>query len=448
MDQILEDFIFALRRSGVRTSVDESIEAVRAVEVVGYQDKEILRNALSVVLAKSEMEKRIFEECFERFFVFDRFSGLEEDVAEPTIADLQGEESPLTQMLLSGDGAGLGMSMNKAAHEAGVTAIQFFTQKGLYIQRILGHMGLEGLTSDIQRLSERDGLTDRVRKLEAAKGELYERVKNFVERQFQLFASSAAEEMVEQYLRNTGLTNIDHRDFQRMRIIVQKMAKRLNALYSRRRKTSRRGQLDFKKTLRENITYDGLLFEPRWKKRKVDRPDVIAICDVSRSVRNVSRFLLLFLYSLNEVIERIRTFVFCSNLVEVSHIFDELSVEEAIGKIESGAGLNIMLGLTDYGQSLVDFKENWLDTITKKTTVLILGDARNNYGDPRTDILREMKERSRRLVWLNPESEQFWDTGDSEMLRYIPHCHLVRKCSTLNHLERLVEILMRASLWQ
>jgi uncharacterized protein with von Willebrand factor type A (vWA) domain len=172
---------------------------------------------------------------------------------------------------------------------------------------------------------------------------------------------------------------------------------------------------------------------------------VVAICDVSRSVKTVSRFLVLFLYSLNEILEKIRTFIFCSNLIEVTPVFDEYPVEEAVAKIDTGTGLDIVMGRTDYGGALLDFKENELDAVTDKTTVLILGDARNNYGDPRTEILREIKERSRRLIWLNPESEPFWGTGDSEMKKYLPHCHLVRKCNTLYHLERLVEVLMRAA---
>ncbi|UCF57332.1 MAG: VWA domain-containing protein [Deltaproteobacteria bacterium] len=445
MDQTLEDFISALRRSGVRTSISESIDAMQAVELIGYQDREILKNALSVALAKSYTEKEIFEECFEQFFAFEDLPRKEEAPAEPFATDLMGQDSLLTQMLLSGDSAGLAMAMSSAAREVDITSIQFFIQKALYIQKILRQMGLEGLNQDIQRLSQRDSLRDKARKLEEAKNELFETVRNFVERQFDLFASSATEEMIERYLKNIGLSNIEQGDFQRMRVIVQKMVKRFNTLYSRRRKTSNRGLLDFKKTLRKNVSYHGLLFEPKWKKRKIDRPDVVAICDVSRSVKNVSRFLILFLYSLNEVLERIRTFIFCSNLTEVSHVFDGCPVEEAITKLDTGTGLDVIMGRTDYGQAFLDFKESWFDTVTNKTTVLILGDARNNYCDPRTEILREIKERSRRLIWLNPESEPFWGTGDSEMKRYFPHCHIVRKCSTLTHLERLVEVLMRAT---
>lgn len=443
MDQILQDFISVLRHSGLRISISESTDAVKAVDLVGYQGREILKDALSVVLAKSQMEKEIFEACFERFFAFDAFSGKEADRIEVTAEDLDKQNSLLTQMLLSGDSAGLATSLSIAAREVDITSMQFFTQKGLYIQKIMQQMGLEGLNRDIQRFGQEDDLPGRAQTLQVAKEELFETVRNFVERQYDLFAGAATEEMLEQYLKNIGLSNVEERDFQRMRIIVQKMTKRLNTLFSRRRKRANRGVLDFKNTLRKNITYGGLLFEPKWKKRKIDRPDVVAICDVSRSVKAVSRFLLLFLYSLNEILERIRTFIFCSNLIEVSHVFDEYPLEEAIAKIDTGTGLNVVMGRTDYGGALLDFKENWFDTVTDKTTVLILGDARNNYGDPQTQILREIRDRSRRLIWLNPESEPFWGTGDSEMKRYFPHCHIVRKCNTVNHLERLVEVLMR-----
>lgn len=444
MDQILEDFISALRGSGIRISISESTDAMRAVELMGYADREVLKDALSAALAKSQTEKGIFEECFERFFAFDAFSTRKTDSAGPLQTDLDTQDSLLTQMLLSGDNAGLSVAMSNAARQVDITGIKFFTQKGLYIQRIMQQMGLEGLNLDIKRFGQED-MKARAKRLEMAKEALFETVRNYVERQYELFASSATEEMMEQYLRNIGLSNVEQRDFHRMHVIVQKMTKRLNTLYSRRRKKASRGLLDFKNTLRKNISYGGLLFEPKWKKRKIDRPDVVAICDVSRSVKAVSRFLLLFLYSLNEIMERIRTFIFCSNLIEVTHVFDEYSVEEAVAKIDTGTGLDIIMGRTDYGGAFLDFKESWLDAVTEKTTVLILGDARNNYGDPRTDILREIRDRSRRLIWLNPESEPFWGTGDSEMKKYLPHCDVVRKCNTLNHLERLVEVFMRTA---
>jgi len=227
-----------------------------------------------------------------------------------------------------------------------------------------------------------------------------------------------------------------------MHLIIQRMVKRLNDIHSRRRKASRRGQLDFKKTLRRNITYQGFLFDPKWKRRKIERPDLVVLCDISRSVMRTVRFLLLFLYGLNKAIIRIRTFAFCSNLVEITSIFDEYPVGVAVEKIRLGADLPILMGRTDYDQSFRDFKANHLDSVTRKTTVIILGDARNNYAEAQTGILKAMYERSKRLIWLNPETPSFWGTGDSEMKKYAPFCSVVKECNTLHHLEGVVTSLV------
>jgi uncharacterized protein with von Willebrand factor type A (vWA) domain len=154
--------------------------------------------------------------------------------------------------------------------------------------------------------------------------------------------------------------------------------------------------------------------------------------------------MLLFLYSLNEAVAKISSFVFCSNLVEVTHVFEQYRVEEALVRLQKGTGLGLRLGRTDYGQAFRDFKENWFAVLTHTTTVLILGDARNNYGDPRTDVLKLIHERAKRVVWLNPEPLSFWGTGDSEMKKYIPYCYLAKECSTVKHLERVVDFLLRS----
>jgi hypothetical protein len=335
--------------------------------------------------------------------------------------------------------------MREASEASQITGIRFFTQKSLYIQRILKGMGMEGLEGDIRRLSRSldMGAQEKAKALKSAKHLLFENVRDFVEQQLSLFSQSATEEMMEKYLRGMRLSNLEQRDYHRMHAIIQKMVKRLKALHSRKRKVYKRGALDFKRTMRENVAYQGLLFDPRWKARKIERPDFIAICDVSRSVESVARFMLLFLYSLSEAVVRIRSFIFCSNLVEASHVFTQYPVEEALSRLQRGTGLNVQFGRTDYGRAFGNFKSQWLDGVTSKTTVIILGDARSNYADPRTDILRVVQERSKRVIWLNPEPPTFWGTGDSEMKRYQPYCYLARECSTVNHLERIVDLLLQ-----
>ena len=445
MEHVLQDLIAVLRGSGVRISVSESIDAMNALRLIGYENRQILKASLSTTLAKSRHDKALFDSCFDRFYSLDDFIDPETNFCSAPDSEPAKEDSPLTWMLLSGDNTGLSLSMREAALEADISSISFFTQKSLYIQRILQGMGQEDLNRDIQRLSkEHDRPSQqKVRALKQARTLLFEIVRNFVEQQFSMFAGSTIEKILEKYLRDIRLSNLEQQDFQRIHVIIKKMVKRLNSLHSRRRKTSKRGALDLKKTLRENVAYQGLIFSPQWKTKKINRPDLMVLCDVSRSVQTVARFMLLFLYGLNEEVAKIRSFIFCSNLVEVSHIFEEYPVEEALVRLQRGVGLGIFLGRTDYGQSLLDFKEKWLDVVNNKTTVLILGDARNNYGNPQTDILKLIHERNKKLIWLNPESPSFWGIGDSEMKRYLPYCSFARECSTVNHLERVVDSLLQ-----
>ena len=443
MEAVLQEFIASLRNAGVRVSMSETLDAAATVKSIGYGDRQILKDSLSAALSKSIREKRIFSECFDRFF-----SSENPDVwrsLSPTDRVPVHELSPLAAMILAGDRTGLSVSMSVAARRVDLSAISFFTQKSLYIQRILQEMGQEGLKRDIHHLSEQEDIRSKrsLEVLQTGRERLFEEVRDFVERQYELFASSVSGQILERYLKRVSLSNIEQRDFERMGRIIQKMVQRLNDRYSRRRKRAHRGALDLKTTLRKNISYQGLIFEPFWKGKKLDTPEFMVLCDVSRSVQAFSRFMLLFLYSLHEELARIRSFIFCTNLVEVSTVFEGCGVEEALTKLMSGSGLDLTLGRTDYGQSLQDFQEKALDRITPKTTVIILGDARNNYGDPRTDVLQKVHELSKRVLWLNPEPPTYWGTGDSEMRRYSPHCFLVQQCSTVTHLERVVDFLLR-----
>ncbi|MCB1685733.1 MAG: VWA domain-containing protein, partial [Pseudomonadales bacterium] len=187
------------------------------------------------------------------------------------------------------------------------------------------------------------------------------------------------------------------------------------------------------------MSYDGAIFNLHWKSVKIDRPKVFAICDVSGSVANYARFMLMFLYSLEEVMPKVRSFAFSSDLAEVTELFDRNKLEDAIAKtLRDYAG-----GSTDYGQALSDFKKQCLDQVDNRTTVIILGDARNNYGEARTEIMKEIYDRCKRLIWLNPEARTSWNVGDSEMRKYGAYCHQVEECNSLMHLERIVGNLLR-----
>ena len=277
-------------------------------------------------------------------------------------------------------------------------------------------------------------------RLEQGRRYLLEESRQYVERQYELYARANGENLRDEFLMETRLSNLEQRDFDRMHRIVRRMAKRLATRYSRRRKHSKRGQLDIRRTLRRNMPHDGIPFDVVWKYTKIERPRIVVICDVSRSVAAAARFLLLFLYSLNEVVERLQAYAFSDRLIDVGDILEHKDVDEAIPEIMVKIGFRP----TDYGQALDDYEEGFMDELDRHTTVIILGDGRSNFTDPRIDIMRRLHDRSRSVIWLNPEPESFWGTGDSEMPRYRPFCHVAKTCSTVVHLERVIDDILKS----
>lgn len=477
MTEVLGDFIRALRAADVRVSTSESIDAGAVLDLVGFDNRQALRDGLSQVLAKSEYEKEAFLDTFDRFFAFDQFKARapgersgdqadEDDESSEGEGDQDGApqqgssggmpgpggggnegepsgEAPSVQDLVaileSGDQAALQMALAEAAREAQLNRIRLFTQRGMYVRRMMEVMGLDGLQDEIER-REDSGQQTSADDLRELRDQLRGDVRDYVEKQLEIFTANSGRQLREEVLSQVRLGNVDMRDMKVMRGLVAKMAKRLVALHSRRKKVDKRGQLDVRRTIRANIEFDGLMFHTIWKQKKVDRPKVMAICDVSGSVAQVARFLLMFLYSVQEVLPRVRSFAFSGHLGEVTELFDTTrKIEDAIAYALRDHGG----GSTDYGQAFVDFERLAMDDIDHRTTVLILGDARSNYSDPRGDLLKKIHARARRVIWLNPEAKSMWNSGDSEMKRLQPYCDKAVTCSSLKDLERVVSELLR-----
>ncbi len=457
MTQVLSHFIRALRAADVRVSTAETIDAAATFEAVGFNDRKLLKEALSQVLAKTRDDKTRFRQCFDRFFTFENVGGgrdhgaerFDKDKGPPNDEERDGggitaggNGGGLLQVLEQNDATALQQMMANAARKVELQNIRMFTQRGMYMRRMLENMGIGQVEDRLFELARADDSGDeRLERLRLLKARLVEDVSQIVDRQMLMYAANAWPRLREEILHKTPLARVEMRDFKVMQELVRKLAKRLIALHSRRRRVARRGQLDVRHTIRRNIEYDGLLFDTVWKRIRVDRPKVIAVCDVSGSVASVARFLLMFLYSITEVIPKVRAFAFSNQLGEVTELFEAQSIEVALAQTLKQYGQ----GSTDYGGALAELERLTLHDIDHRTTVLILGDGRSNYGDPGDHSLRRIHARARRVLWLNPEPRSFWNTGDSEMRKLSACCDRVEPCRSLRHLERIVSEIARTA---
>jgi uncharacterized protein len=447
MRENLHRFFRAARGAGVRVSPAESIDAMRAVANVGFSDRAILRDTVLLTLAKTQDEKRALGECFDLFFDLPELSQKapesagedESEAAEPPTADGAAGEGqpteglgPLAQMLLAQDRNAIAAAMANAASAAALSDIRYFTQRGIFSGRILDQMGIQRLRDDLDALAVSNPAT--AERLATALEGLREAVREAVSQALLLYGREETENLRNEILRNAPLSRIEPRQVEQMRRLIRQIARRLRERYSKPRKRQRRGHLDVRRTMRRNAAWGGIPFLTAWKRKHRDRPRIIALCDVSGSVARVSDFFLLLIHSLHEVVSDVRSFAFSGHLIEVSDILESKAPEEAMADIMSKVGF----GSSDYGSSLADFEKQWMNSITPQTTVIVLGDARSNNLDPRADILRRIGERSKRLVWLNPEGRMAWGFGDSEMPRYQTFCTVVRQCATAQQLERAV----------
>jgi len=455
MQENLHRFFRAARGAGVHVSPAESIDAMRAVASVGFADRTVLRDSLLLTLAKSEDEKKSLGACFDLFFAHaDPTQSTADEEAQQDTAQAEAPTAPqaaregagqaeaelgsLAQMLLAQNTADISAAIANASSAVGLSEIRYFTQRGLFSSRMLETMGIQRLRDDLDALTETNpALAER---LQSALDGLRDTVRDTVAQALALYGREETENLRHEILRNAQLSRIEPRQIAEMRALIRQIARRLRERYAKPRKRQRRGHLDVRRTLRRNAAWGSVPFLTAWKRRHRDRPKIVALCDVSGSVARVSDFFLLLIHSLHDVVSDVRSFAFSGHLIEVSEILEQKSAEEAMAEIMDKVGF----GSSDYGSSLVDFEKQFMASVTPQTTVIVLGDARSNKLDPRADILKQISERAKRVVWLNPEGRMTWGWGDSEMPRYQTFCNVVRPCATAQQLERAVSDIVSA----
>ena len=444
MDRVLTDFVKTLRNANIQVSPAETLDAMEVIEKIGFSNREILKNSLSFALPKTPEEKEKFDLCFETFFDNQLSQKDELHRQKETLKSDKQVNSELAHQLLENNQSEIQLSISKAAEKAELKEIKYFTQRAVFSRKILEIMGVGGLEEELSLLgqfSERELPSDLEQQLRFQLTNLREKVSDYVQQQFLLHGDVTGEQLREQIFKSMNMGQIDRSYLHEVHSLVRRMAKKLASLHSRRKKNLRRGKLDIRKTIRDNWVNQGVLFNLRWSYKKIDRPKILVVCDVSGSVGAYARFMLLFLFSLTEVISKIRAFVFSSYLGEVTNEFKGSNLEKAIESALSKYGG----GSTDYAHSFSDFISLCLEDIDKKTTVVILGDARNNFGLDKAYLLKSVYQRAKQVYWLNPEGKYRWNTGDSVMNIYSAYCTKVFECGTLKQLERVISTLLKTA---
>ena len=448
MDVTFARFVAALRHAEVQVSPAETLDAFAIVERLGIGDPALLKDALALGLAKSHDEKARFDATFERFFGQLAFreppkraflGGLDDDERQAML-DALGDDAPgsLVQAVasaLDGDRDQLALRVQEAAQRAEVHKIAALRDKRDYAERIGAALGLDQLDAHIAGGGHADAPLRYLRRY------FHEEIRAYLDTQYRLHVDATGKRALVSAALAANLAQLPPAYHDDVRRVVAKLAARLASEHRRRRKEANRGALDVKRTLRRNMAYGGDVFEVRWRQRKREPATVFVLCDVSGSVARVARFLLLFLYELADLLPNLRAFAFSSRLGEITATMRERGSEAAVEEALFAWGN----GNTDYGRAFADFRDIAGADLDQRSTLIVLGDARNNHYDPRPRTFQELCRRAKHAYWLNPETRDQWQTGDSEMRRYAPHCFKATTCNKVRDIERFADELLLAT---
>jgi uncharacterized protein len=359
------------------------------------------------------------------------------------------ELSELAKQLLQNRDGQLEKMMREAARAVRMQGIQRTIEENYFARALARALGLDKLEQEIKELREQLQKLDLGPGLRAKMEEYLDRrlkmlddiIRKYVRQEREKRDLKSREEQRMNQLADKSFYYLSDEELEKMREAVTRLAQRLKNIISVRRKRMKKGRFDIKRTLRRNLEYGGVPFKLRFEKRKREKPQVLILCDVSDSVRNASRFMLQFVYSLQDLYSRVRSFVFVADIGEVTEHFRTNDIKEALDVALRGDIINVYAH-SDFGRSFRSFVGDYLGAVNKRTTVIVLGDARNNYNLPHDWCLRDIRQRAKRVIWLNPESRNTWGFGDSEMERYAIHCDLVEECRNLNQLYRVIDQLV------
>jgi uncharacterized protein with von Willebrand factor type A (vWA) domain len=453
------EFVDALREGGLTVSLAEALDAVRALRATPLHDREVLRAVYAATLLKNRTHRRRFDELFDVYFPRVWGAGITrtEEVREaPRLwdiadADRESLRERLSDYLRSGDETGLPELVREAVARlgalpgpgrpsgAGATPAQGWSwSQRAVLERLSAQTLLAGLLGDIRTgdsLSEQVARALIARRLERFEHLVSADVRRRIAEQGKL---AAATKDLRGGIEQLDILSATRAQLADLRREIQPLARRLAARMAIAQRHGPRGQLDFRRTIRSSLSTGGALVTTHHRPRRPRLADVVVLCDLSRSVSSFAQFTLLLVYAMREQFARIRAFGFIDDLDEITRFFGpDADVHDAIRRLNEQSRVSWALGRTDYGRALTLFRNRFPGVVGPRTSLLVLGDARSNYGDLALPVLRELAGRARHSYWLNPERRSAWDTGDSAASRYGAVVPMV-ECRNLAQLSRFV----------
>ncbi|MGW0130498.1 VWA domain-containing protein [Streptomyces sp. NPDC003299] len=486
MEAGVHRFVRLLRLFGLRVSVSEALDALRAAGQPGVLGgRETLREALRLTLVKDRRDDAVFDELFSAFFALRPVTGADGEHEHGHAHDDLSDTGELESYAVSEEPSETPQQGHSHGKPADIR--DFFDQQDL-AQRYNLHqeankLDLAALTDEIvlaqdgargpgaggsvQLATERlhgAGVPGRLappagRPLETEltvarhesvpegpQGEaaplagtvegLPELLKRHLDRLAQL--QSAAVETA-RLAERARTETVDESERDRLEEALRRMGRTLHGAPTARRRVTPRGRVHPARTMRRNMRYDGVPFRPVTVTRAEDRPRLVVLADVSLSVRATARFTLHLVHRLQSLFGQVRTFAFVDEPTEITELFAEHPLEKALGLVFDGlpaGGLLDVDGHSDYGRTFERLLAEHAPALGRRTTLLVLGDGRGNGRPPAVEAFEEITRRVRETVWLTPEPRFSWGLGACDLPKYAPYCDRVRQVADLTGLER------------
>jgi uncharacterized protein len=466
---MLAGLVDELRSVGIGVSVGEHLDAAQALSAISLQDKDVVRAALRCALVKNAEELEAFELIFDLYTAGTAQAGAElvsamsDAELRDTLRAVIGSDDAQVRRLLADEYVRRFGGLEPGRPVAGVFAtIAAEEAAGLDSMRseLLGEPavadegsglggGVGGAGGNGGASGGSGGLAGRLREgraddaIAAFRADLRAAIRRALVADRGAHAVRAT--MRVRLAEDIDIVTASAAEMAAMTEAIGPLVQRLTHVLAQLA-VHRKRKLSIRRTLHRSMGTGGVPFRLVTEPARPPRPEIVVLCDMSGSVASFSRFTLDLLVALDSRLSRLRVFAFVDGLAEITNLVrDARAAGHRIDSRAAAQGAIRLNGSSDYGWVLREFAATRAHQLSRRSVVLVVGDARTNYGDPAESALAEIADRAGQVYWLNPEPRRYWNDGDSVIGRYAPWCGQVRECRTLRQIADFVQSLATAA---